>query len=185
MVADVMRLPLPEPDDSHPLDWYPGDEPESRSVEEANRWIEETLTRSGDVVKLQGGAGSVCTAPTPNTTTPAREIVMPVQRTTRRRQFAVHPRVYFMFCEMCDVVKVGFSRDFRVRRRELQRGTGHPLRVLGIHPGNRQIEARVHALFAAERVEGEWFRPSRALLRYIEEHTTLPSGSPRPGRSLP
>lgn len=25
MTADVMRLPLPEPDDSHPLDWYPED----------------------------------------------------------------------------------------------------------------------------------------------------------------
>jgi hypothetical protein len=32
---------------------------------------------------LQGGTGSVCTAPAPNTTKPAREIVMPSQRTMR------------------------------------------------------------------------------------------------------
>src|SRR4051812_34688284 len=25
MSADMMRLPLPEPDDAHPLDWYPED----------------------------------------------------------------------------------------------------------------------------------------------------------------
>ena len=25
VAAEVMRLPLPEPDDAHPLDWYPED----------------------------------------------------------------------------------------------------------------------------------------------------------------
>jgi hypothetical protein len=38
--------------------------------------------RYSSVVKLQGRAGSVCTAPALNTTTPAREIVMPMHRTT-------------------------------------------------------------------------------------------------------
>jgi hypothetical protein len=39
-------------------------------------------TRYSGVVKLQGGTGSVCTAPAPNTTNLIREIVMPPQRTT-------------------------------------------------------------------------------------------------------
>lgn len=36
-------------------------------------------TRYEPVVKLQGGAGTVCTSPTPYTTTPGKEIVMPRQ----------------------------------------------------------------------------------------------------------
>lgn len=39
MTAEVIRLP--EPDDAHPLDWYPGDEPESRSMEEVEALIAE------------------------------------------------------------------------------------------------------------------------------------------------
>lgn len=46
MATEMVRLPLPDPDDdAHPLDWYPGDEPEFRTVEEAERWVNETLTR--------------------------------------------------------------------------------------------------------------------------------------------
>jgi hypothetical protein len=84
MSADVMRLPLPEPDDAHPLDWYPGDEPEERTVEEANRWVDETLTRREDMVLLQGSAGSDCTPPALYTTSPGKEIVMPSHDTALR-----------------------------------------------------------------------------------------------------
>lgn len=39
MVADVARQP--DGDDAHPIDWYPGDEPESRTIEEAEHWVDE------------------------------------------------------------------------------------------------------------------------------------------------
>jgi hypothetical protein len=52
-------------------------------------------TRYGDVVKLQVGAGSVCTAPAPNTTTPGKEIVMPSKRTASPASEALaEPWVY-------------------------------------------------------------------------------------------
>jgi hypothetical protein len=184
MATDMLRLELPEPDDGHPLDWYPGDEPEERTAEEANRWVDETLTRSEGVVKLSEARQVLATPTGPYTTTPAREIVMPSQRTTRRRGLAVEPRVYFMRCFRCSLVKIGFSRDFRVRRAELERSTGHVLQILGIQRGDRVIEQRVHSLFGRERVKGEWFRCSERLLAYIERSTTLASGMPRPGRRL-
>lgn len=31
-------------DDAHPLDWYPGDEPESMTVEDADRWVDAELS---------------------------------------------------------------------------------------------------------------------------------------------
>ncbi len=168
MATEMVRLPLPEPDDAHPLDWYPGDEPESRTVAEVKRWVNETLTRSGDVVKLQGGAGTVGSRPAPYTTSPAREIVMPLQRTMRQ------PRVYFFHCLDCHLVKIGYSRDYLRRRVQLELSTEHVLDILGTHAGNRGVEARVHALFAADRVEGEWFRYSDAIRAYVDEHTDPP-----------
>jgi hypothetical protein len=39
------------------------------------------------VVKLQGGAGTVCTRPTPYTTTPAKEIVMPSKPTMAAKTY--------------------------------------------------------------------------------------------------
>lgn len=177
MVADMVRLPLPEPgDDAHPLDWYPGDEPESRTLEEAEAWVEETLTRSGDVVKLQGGADSACNTSAPNTTNLTREIVMPFQPTMRRRRSTAEPRVYFFRCtNCCDLVKIGYSRDYLRRRVQIEQlPVGHVLNILGTHVGNRADEARVHALFAADRVEGEWFRCSDAMLAYIRDHTDRP-----------
>lgn len=70
--------------DRHPLDWYPGDESESRTVEEANRWVEEMLTRR-KMIKYKRDAGVLEAQPAPNTTNLTREIVMPSKDITRRR----------------------------------------------------------------------------------------------------
>jgi hypothetical protein len=52
------------------------------------------------VVKLQGGAGSVYTAPTPYTTSPTREIVMPIQCTCLKcgTPFVRPPSSYRVYC---------------------------------------------------------------------------------------
>ena len=175
MTAEMARLPLPEPDDdAHPLDWYPGDEPESRTVESAERWVNETLTRR-EMVKCERGAGSACNTPAPYITRLLGVVEMPFQRTTRRRPVG-EPRVYFFRCSnCCDLVKIGYSRDYLRRRIQLEQlPVGHVLDILGTHVGNRDDEARVHALFAADRVEGEWFRWSDAMREYIRDHTDRP-----------
>ena len=85
MNESALRLPLPEPDDSHPLDWYPGDDPESRSMEEAEAWVDAVLTRRGEaenVVKYGKARQAIATPDGLYTTTPGKEIVMPSQRTT-------------------------------------------------------------------------------------------------------
>lgn len=174
--------------EGHPLDWYPEDEPESRSIEEAEAWVDSVLTRreeAENMVKLHEARQALATPDGLYTTTPAKEIVMPSQRTTRRRQYAVEPRVYFMRCFKCKLVKIGFSADYRMRRQELQRTTGHHLQVLGIHVGGRLEEQRVHGMFRADRVDGEWFRYSTGIMQYIEERTTLAYGTPRFSRWRP
>lgn len=209
MNAEMARLPLPEPDDSHPLDWYPEseDDPKGVPVEIVNRWVEGTLTRR-ESGKIEG-ASQVLEAPTrPYTTTPGKEIVMPLDDIKQaaldaavrdiERAFASKPRptttvkpvrwgvrrssnraatdlpwlavpsLYFMQCTTCGLVKIGVSGDYRLRRIELEKRTGHTLRVLGFDYGDLEIEARVHRYFSPLRVTGEWYTPSEAILAYAQ-----------------
>lgn len=175
MSAEVARLPLPDPaDDAHPLDWFPGDEPEERTLAEAEQWVNEILTRR-EMVKYERGAGVLEALPAPYITRLLGVIEMPFQRTMRRRQVG-EPRVYFFRCSnCCDLVKIGYSRDYLRRRIQIEQlPVGHVLDILGTHVGDRSDEARVHALFAADRVEGEWFRWSDAMRDYIRDHTDRP-----------
>jgi hypothetical protein len=48
-------------------------------------------------------------------------------------------------------------------------GSPLPLRLLAIETGRHAREAELHERFAADRMHGEWFRPSASLLSYIAE----------------
>lgn len=164
------------------------------------------LTRYGDVVKLQGGTDAACNRSAPNTTTPAKEIVMPshdiapsvlaaiqaaavaVQAWPRRstkpkptpwrrgvkRGIGKLPMVYAMRCTTCGIIKIGISGDYRQRRVELEKRTGHTLDVLGIEIGPIEAEAALHRHFRRHRIEGEWYRPDDQILTYIRERMNLP-----------
>lgn len=195
--------------EGHPLDWYPEDEPESRSIEEAEAWVDSVLTRreeAENMVKLHEARQALATPDGLYTTTPAKEIVMPSQRTTPSIMAAVQsvarqlqenplpprtatkplrqsvrrgavraaddlpwlcvPSLYFMQCTVCHLVKIGVSGDYRLRRIELQKTTGHQLVVLGFDYGDMEIEASVHRYFSLHRATGEWYRPTGAILKY-------------------
>jgi hypothetical protein len=76
------------------------------------------------------------------------------------------PSLYFMQCTVCGLVKIGVSGDYRLRRIELEKTTGHRLRVLGFGYGDLESEAIVLGYFSPSRVAGEWFRPSDEILEY-------------------
>ena len=66
-------------------------------------------------------------------------------------------------------VKVGYSDDVLARLKQLQTGNAARLEVLAIIPGaSRDIEQEFHRLFAAFRLEGEWFKASGPVLRTVE-----------------
>ncbi len=76
-------------------------------------------------------------------------------------------RVYF--AQRSDgLIKIGVARDVFARMSNLQR-SGGPLCLLGSMPGSYAVELAVHRLFAADRVEGEWFRPTERLFHFIED----------------
>jgi hypothetical protein len=76
--------------------------------------------------------------------------------------------VYYLLRESDGLIKIGTSASFRARLSAL-RGEHGALRLLLTHRGDREYEQGLHRKFRALGVEGEWFRPGRALMAWILE----------------
>jgi hypothetical protein len=75
--------------------------------------------------------------------------------------------VYYLQRESDGLIKIGYTASYRSRLRRL-RGEHGPLRLLLATPGGRKEENDAHGVFAAHCVKGEWFRPGKSLLLYIQ-----------------
>ena len=79
--------------------------------------------------------------------------------------------VYFIQAE-CDVysgpIKIGWTNKLRTRFSTLRMDNFHDLKILKIIPGDRKLESRLHQKFALLRIKGEWFKPAKILLDYID-----------------
>ena len=161
MSAEIMRLPLPEPGDAHPLDWYPEptDEPKGIPVEVVESWVDAYLDYEDS--RPEATQLEVMVEP-----------VRPSEAAVCRARGFWDQRVYFMRCLDCRLIKIGYSKDYRRRKAQLERSTEHVLDIIGTQLGDRWLEARIHRLFAADRVEGEWLRPSDGLLAYVRAETS-------------
>jgi hypothetical protein len=84
------------------------------------------------------------------------------------RDKALKPRntkqVYFIFAPRLGLIKIGVATSAPHRLKKLQCGTGERLCLLATVPGDHELEAELHRRFAGDRVRGEWFLPSGALL---------------------
>lgn len=80
-------------------------------------------------------------------------------------RFSQTPRlVYFIRpVGMAGPVKIGSSVMPEKRLRELGAFCPFELELVAILPGTRELEARFHALFAADHQRGEWFAASTRL----------------------
>jgi hypothetical protein len=65
-------------------------------------------------------------------------------------------------------IKVGFSDDPKRRLHELQTGSGEPLRILAVIPGDRALEQEIHRRLQGCQGVGEWFKPSASELEYLQ-----------------
>lgn len=79
------------------------------------------------------------------------------------------PTVYFAQSVAGGPVKIGHSADVEARVASLQTAHVDTLRIIGTIPGGRAVEAALHASFAADRIGGEWFRPSPSLVAFVRE----------------
>lgn len=72
--------------------------------------------------------------------------------------------VYFIAASARGLIKIGSAVDPAARLRTLSTGSPDRLHLLATIPGGEKRERELHARFAADRVRGEWFRPSANLL---------------------
>lgn len=77
--------------------------------------------------------------------------------------------VYFAQGESGGPIKIGISRDPVRRVAALSNGSPERLEILFVRPANEEIERRLHRMFAAGRLHGEWFaEDTPKLAEFIE-----------------
>lgn len=64
-------------------------------------------------------------------------------------------------------VKIGCSRNPRIRCRSLGYSLKLPVRLLASFYGHYREERALHRRFATQRIEGEWFAPNQEMLALI------------------
>jgi hypothetical protein len=78
--------------------------------------------------------------------------------------------VYFTRRDSDDAIKIGMTADVLRRVPELRKGKDYAVVLLAAVPGDKPLELRIHARFAAERIDpdDEWFRGSDRLVAFVE-----------------
>lgn len=102
-----------------------------------------------------------------------------------RRKPSGTPTIYFIATQDRQAIKIGYSGNVADRLATLQTGSPIPLVLVATMPGTQTQEQRLHAQF--DRINGEWFRPTSKLIRYIVDHaeTTPAFYEPPPAVSGP
>jgi hypothetical protein len=76
--------------------------------------------------------------------------------------------VYFIQPTGGGLIKVGYSTNPKSRFRGVQAECPVPLELLGFVPGDRLLEAALHARFSEHRSHNEWFRPAESVRDLLE-----------------
>lgn len=87
--------------------------------------------------------------------------------------------VYFVQAGDAGPIKIGTTDDLRTRVAALQTAHYEELRLLGTIPGGPAIERVWHGRFGEERIRGEWFRPSVALVLAVESAVGVVTTPPK------
>jgi hypothetical protein len=79
-----------------------------------------------------------------------------------------NPHVYVIGAANRGPVKIGISECPEGRLCDLQTGNPEILVVLGKFPDGEEDETELHKLFAAERLQGEWFKRTSRIRNFID-----------------
>lgn len=85
--------------------------------------------------------------------------------------------IYFIQHGKNGDIKIGWTKDHFRRFKSLKTGCSKPLRLLGIVPGNKEIEKDFHNHFDHARMSGEWFKWSKtsdAIIPFLMDYGLTP-----------
>lgn len=98
------------------------------------------------------------------------------RKSKTRLRMTIIECVYFVSPAPFNEIKIGYATDLFNRLRELQIANPHELHILTAIDGTIALEHRLHAIFATERLRGEWFKTSariRAFIRWINRGDSI------------
>lgn len=81
---------------------------------------------------------------------------------------AAKSRVYFIFSEKQNAIKIGYSIDPNQRLAAIQGSNAGCLKLLKVIPGGLELEQKLHKRFKHLRLGGEWFDAAPELIKFIE-----------------
>lgn len=77
-------------------------------------------------------------------------------------------KVYFIQAGDNGAIKIGYTDNVNKRLKQIQTGNPYKLNLLKVINGNYETERTIHKLFSKDRLEGEWFTPTKELLKFID-----------------
>jgi len=83
--------------------------------------------------------------------------------------------VYFVGSEGSRLIKIGKASNYDKRLRELQCGSASKLHMIGLMPGGKPVEAKLHKRFHHLHDHGEWYEGTDELWEFIVRNTTDPN----------
>lgn len=86
----------------------------------------------------------------------------------------IHPGlIYFIQDYRTQQIKIGFTTNLRHRIWSL--GVEKDDKVLGVYPGTKDTEGRIHRIFRKHRVHyrGEFFRPHAEIFEWIDRNADI------------
>lgn len=90
----------------------------------------------------------------------------------RGKSVAINRSAYVYVAERDDgAVKIGWTSDIRRRLRELEKDScGKSVSLVTIVRGDKPLELRLHDVFAANRIDGEWYAVDpKAVAKALQE----------------
>ena len=122
-------------------------------LDEANNWPDYPYTKEQMMEAILRNAMRFYVPPAAKVKEPSK------------REVAEVGFVYFV--SDGEAIKIGKANDPKRRLGGIQTGTARPLSLLGVVPGGRRMERRIHREFQAHRLRGEWFADCAEIRSYI------------------
>ena len=82
--------------------------------------------------------------------------------------------VYFIRGKESGNIKIGFSTNPDKRKSNLQTAHYEELEFIGIMNGSLEDEAKIKAMFSEFNIRGEWYRPDREIMDFVEKNANKP-----------
>jgi hypothetical protein len=96
-----------------------------------------------------------------------------IERIRAGIEFGTPTRVYFIRAGRTGPIKIGHAAYPEGRLRDLQCAHFQELILLGHVAGRVPVESAIHNRFKHLRMSGEWFRPTKTLIRFIDQTLDL------------